>query len=399
MALPLRSSLRNIAVRRSSALFTALGIAMTVAVFAGVLSLYSGFQSIYEPHGSTDLAIYLRPGATSEGESALRREQVDILLKERPEILRDVHGRPLAAGEVFMAVFRDKLDGGKTNVTLRGIQPGSLALRDVELSGSEWTCNGELKLVKGRGFEFGSDEVVVGRRLVARIADCDVGDTLMVNLTPFRVVGVIETDTAASGEVWGDADRMMNALQQPVFHRVVARVAPGTDFAALSKELEHDARTPVNVWSEREYLSKQTLWTGGMLEFLAMFLTVIMGIAAVLGSMNTMLASVAARTHEVGVLLAIGYSRLAIFLAFLFESAVIGLIGGALGLLIALPFDGTETGLANWNTFTDVSFAFRLTPELAAKSFVLAFVLGLLGGALPALRAARLRPVEALREL
>jgi putative ABC transport system permease protein len=127
-------------------------------------------------------------------------------------------------------------------------------------------------------------------------------------------------------------------------------------------------------------------------------LSVIMGLAAVLGAMNTMLASVASRTHEIGVLLALGYRRGAIFLAFLIESAVIGLLGGLLGLLIALPFDGVETGLANWNTFTDVSFAFSLTPTLALQSFLLAFVLGVLGGALPALRASRLRPVEAFRE-
>jgi putative ABC transport system permease protein len=388
MALPLTYSFRNILVRRSSALFTALGIAMTVAVFAGVLSLNAGFESIYTVKGASDVAIYLRPGAMSEGESALRREQVEILMKERPEIRRDADGRPLAAAEVYMAVFLDKLDGGKTNVALRGVQPMSIPVRGENL-----------ELVRGRWLEFGTDELVVGRRLVSRIRNCDIGDTLMVNLTPFKVVGVIDSDMADAGEVWGDVDRMMAALEQPVFHRVVARVVPGTDFAALSRELEHDARVPVLVHSEPEYLAKQTLYTGGMLQGLAYFLTVIMSVAAVLGSMNTMLASVSARTHEVGVLLAIGYGRAAIFVAFLVESALIGLLGGALGLLIALPFDGLETGLANWNTFTDVSFAFRLTPGLALQSFVLAFLLGLLGGALPALRAARLRPVEALREL
>ena len=388
MALPLTYSVRNILVRRASALFTALGIAMTVAVFAGVLSLNAGFESIYTVRGSSDVAVYLRPGAMSEGESALTREQADILIKERPEVAVDEQGRPLAAAELYMAVFLDKLDGGKTNVALRGVQPTSIPIRGENL-----------KLIRGRWLEFGTDELVVGRRLVSRIRDCDIGDTLMVNLTPFKVVGVMDSDMADAGEAWGDVDRMMKALEQPVFHRVVARVRPGTDTAALSKELEHDPRVPVAVYTEPEYLAKQTLYTGGMLEGLAYFLTIIMSVAAVLGSMNTMLASVAARTHEVGVLLAIGYSRLAIFLAFLFESALIGLLGGALGLLIALPFDGLETGLANWNTFTDASFAFRLTPELAVQSFVLAFALGVLGGALPALRAARLRPVEALREL
>jgi len=388
MALPLAYTVRNIAVRRASALFTALGIAMTVAVFAGVLSLRAGFEGVYKPRGDTNLAVYLRPGATSEGESGLQREKVDILVKERPEIARDAEGRPVAAGETFLAMFLEKLDGGKTNVPLRGIQPMSIPLR-----------GDALRLVEGRWLEFGSDELVVGRRLVTRMKDCQVGQTLVLNLTPFRVVGVMDSEAADAGEIWGDADRMMEAMQRPSFQRVIARVVPGTDFAALSAQLEHDVRTPVSVSSEREYLGKQTTATGGMLQILALILTVIMGIAAVLGSVNTMLASVSSRTHEIGVLLAIGYSRLSIFTAFLVESALIGLIGGALGLLIALPFDGIETGMANWNTFTDVSFAFTLTPALALQSFVLAFALGLLGGALPALRAARLRPVEALREL
>lgn len=388
MALPLRYTLRNLAVRRASALFTALGVAMTVAVFAGVLSLRAGFEQLYRPQGRGDLAVYLRPGATSEGESAIRREQVEILLKERPEIERDAQGRPQAAAETYLAVYMEKAEGGLTNVPLRGVQPASIALR-----------GDALRLVEGRWFEFGADEVVVGSRLAMRMQGCLVGDVIHLNLTPFRVVGILDADTAERGEVWGDAERMMDALQRHVFQRVLARVRPGTDLAAVADALEHDARVPMTVKSEPEYLASQTSATGFTLSFLAGFLTFIMGLAAILGSINTMLASVAARTHEIGVLLAIGYSRASVFSAFLLEAALIGLLGGALGLLLALPFDGLETGLSNFNTFTDASFAFRLTPDLALTSFALAFTLGVLGGTLPALRAASLRPVEAFRQL
>ena len=388
MALPLAYTFRNVVVRRSSAALTAFGIAMTVAVFAGVLSLRAGFEQIYKPRGDATIAIYMRPGAASEGESAVPRDQTEILIKERPEIERDAAGQPLAAAELFLAVYMDKLDGGTTNTPLRGIRPASIALQ-----------GDRLKLVEGRWPEFGSNEIVVGKPLVTRMKNCRVGDTLPINMTPFQVVGVFEHPGAEGGEIWGDVDRFLDALDRTLFSRVVARVTPGTDIKALSKQLEHDERVPVQVLSEPDYLAAQTEMSGGMLSFLAVLLSIIMGAAAVLGSINTMLASVAARTHEVGVLRAIGYSRLSIFLTFLFESALIGLIGGALGLLIALPFDGVETGFMNWNTFTDVSFAFRLTPGLALQSFVLAFVLGLIGGALPALRAARLKPVEAFREL
>ncbi|HZM00713.1 MAG TPA: ABC transporter permease [Planctomycetota bacterium] len=388
MPLPIRYTLGNIAVRRSATALTALGIAMTVAVFAGVLALNSGFQAIYTPRGDSNLAIYLRPGATSEGESVIRREEANILTKERPEVAEADDGRKLAAAELFLAVYMDKVEGGVTNVALRGIQPMSLPLR-----------GDTVRLVEGRWFEWGSDQLVVGRPLTDRMLNCRVGDTLSINTVTFRVVGVFEAASAEGGEIWGDAERMMAALDRPVFSRVIARVHPGTDLAVVAEELKHDERTPVNVVSEVTYLGNQTTAIGKMLETLAGILSAVMGVAAVLGAMNTMLASVAARTHEIGVLLAIGYSRASVFFGFLLESAVIGLIGGALGLLIALPFDGVETGFMNWNTFTDVSFAFRLTPALALQSFVLAFLLGLIGGALPALRAARLRPVEAFREL
>jgi len=388
MALPLAYTFRNVVVRRSSAALTAFGIAMTVAVFAGVLSLRAGFEQLYKPRGDASIAIYMRPGSASEGESAIPRDQTEILIKERPEIVRDAQGHPLAAAELFLAVYMDKLEGGQTNTPLRGIQPASIALQ-----------GDRLKLVEGRWLEFGTNEIVVGSPLSGRMAHCKVGDTLMINMTPFKVVGRFEHPGAEGGEIWGDVDRFLAALDRTLFSRVVARVAPGTDCKALSKELEHDERVPVQIQSEPTYLAAQTEFSGGMLSFLAVLLTIIMGVAAVLGSINTMLASVAARTHEVGVLRAIGYSRLSIFLTFLFESALIGLIGGVLGLLIALPFDGLQTGMANWNTFTDVSFAFRLTPSLALTSFVLAFALGLIGGTLPALRAASLKPVDAFRQL
>jgi putative ABC transport system permease protein len=386
MALPIRYCLRNLSVRRSSAVFTAMGIAMTVAVFVGVMALRSGFEQLYRARGREDVAIYLRMGATSEGESGISRGDVNILVKERPEILTSAEGRPLAAAETFLAVYMEQEIGGRTNVPLRGIQPMS-----IELHGDA------LQLVEGRWLEFGTDEVVVGRPVSERMENCRIGDTLTLNMTPFKVVGVFEHEGAEGGEVWGDVDRFMEALQRAFFQRVVARVRPGTDMEAVAEELKSDPRTPVQFLSERDYLAKQTSFLGNTLQILAGILTVVMGVAAVLGSMNTMLASVAARTHEIGVLLALGYSRASIFIAFLLEAAVIGLLGGLLGVLIVSPFNGMETGMMNWNTFSDVSFAVTLTPRLVLTAVILSFVLGLAGGAIPAARAAMLRPVEAFR--
>jgi len=388
MALPLSYPLRNLVVRKSTTLLTALGVAMTVAVFAGVFSLRDGFQRAYDVGGRSDLGIYLRVGANAEGESGIGRDRVEILLDERPEIARKDDGSPIAAAETFLAVYMEQIGGGLTNVPLRGIQPLSL-----ELHGER------LRLADGRWMQWGSDEIVVGRPLTERMQNCRIGDTLVLNTTPFLVVGVYDLPGAQSGEVWGDVERMMEALDRQFFQRVIAQLREGTDLEAVAKELESDARVASKFLDERSYLKAQTGMLGGMLTMLATVLTVIMSLGAVVGSAITMSAAVSARTHEIGVLMAIGYTRAAVVLTLLLEAALIGLIGGALGLLLALPFDGLQTGMVNWNTFTDVSFRFDLTFTLAGKSFLLAFGLGLIGGLVPALRAASLKPVEALRSL
>lgn len=388
MALPFSYPLRNLAVRKTTTALTALGVAMTVAVFAGVFALRDGFQRAYEVGGRDDLGMYLRPGATSEGESGIARDRAEIILKERPEIERDADGRPHAAAETFLAVYMNQISGGQTNVPLRGIQPASLKIYGARA-----------RIAAGRWLNWGSDEVVVGQPISARMMNCQVGDTLMLNTTPFLVVGVYEMDGAQGGEVWGDVERMMEALDRPYFQRILAVLRPGTDVEAVGKELADDPRVASKFVTERAYLAAQTGRLGGMLTVLAGILTVIMSLGAVIGAAITMSAAISARTHEVGVLMAIGYRRRDVVLALLLESAMIGLLGAFLGLLIALPFDGMRTGMMNWNTFTDVSFGFDLSPGLALKSFLLAFALGLLGGLIPALRAARLKPVEALRAL
>jgi len=389
--LPLRYTFRSVSVRSGSALLTVFGIALTVAVFGGIFALREGFASLYEVQGADDKIIYLRVGAGSEGESVLRRSEIETLIKERPEIARDADGSPIAAAESFLAVYMDKADGsGRTNVPLRGVQPMSVQMMEEERS---------VELVEGRWPRWGSDEIVVGEPLTRRMAGCAMGDTITLNVVPFKVVGVFVHDGAQGGEVWGDVDRMMEALDRPVFQRVIAQIVPGTDVAALAEELENSERTPAKVQTEVEYLAAQTGMLGNTLAVLAGFLTLVMGASAMLGAMNTMLSSVSARTHEIGVLLAVGYGRFAIFCAFLIEAALLGALGGLLGILLTLPFNGIETGLTNWDTFTDVSLAFRVTPRLAVISFLLAFGLGIVGGTLPALRASRMQPVEALRSL
>jgi putative ABC transport system permease protein len=201
---PLSYNVRSLRVRKASTVLTVFGIASTVAVLAGLLALQQGFAAMFAAQGREDLVVLLRPGAGSEGESAFGREDADILVKSVPEIAGDAEGRPLAAAELYLAVRRRKLDGGETNVPIRGVQPASFALR-----------GGDVRVVEGRRFAPGTDEVIVGRALVDRIRSCRLDDVLVVNTTPFRVVGVFDSEGAFRSEIWGDADRLMEALDRP----------------------------------------------------------------------------------------------------------------------------------------------------------------------------------------
>jgi len=383
---PLSYNLRSLLVRWSATLLTVFGIGATVAVLAGVLALQQGFETLFTASGREDVIVFLRQGATNEGDSVFTLERSQILTKSLEEAESLNEGEPLIAGEMYLAVRRFKIDGGETNVPIRGVSPRSF---DIYGDG--------VRQVEGRRFASGADEVIVGRKLVERIRDCQVGATLTLNTTPFKVVGVFDSDGPFSSEIWGDRDRIGEALERPVMNRIVAILKPGTDLEALKQRMDADPQVPSKVMTEKEYLTSQTEALSFVLRRLGMFLAIVMGTAAVFTATNTMLAALAARTYEIGILLAIGYRPYAIFLSFLFEALVLGLAGGAVGCLLALPLNGVDTGAMNFQTFTEVAFAFRVTPEVMITAVVFALILGLVGGTWPALRAASMRPTEAMR--
>ena len=386
MLVPLSYNLRSIFVRRSMTALTALGIGATVAVVAGLLALQQGFASLYTEHGREDVAVFLRPGATYEGDSIFSIDRGQQLAKSLPEAALDVNGQPLVSLECFLAVRRFKTDGGETNVPIRGVEPGTFAIR------------GEgLRVVEGRNFEPGSDEVIVGTSLLGRVQGCRLGDVVTLNTTPFRVVGVFESEGPYESEIWGDLRRMLETLGRYGPNRLIAKLAPEADLGALAARLADDPRVPAKVLTEREYLSSQTEQLSKALIFLSAFLGAVMGLAAVFTATNTMLASLAARTHEIGILLAAGFRPFPVFVSFLLEATLLGLLGGLVGCLMTLPLNGIQTGTTNFQTFTEVVFAFRVTPTVLLSAVTFSLVLGLLGGAWPAWRAARMTPTEALR--
>lgn len=385
MLVPLSYNLRSLFVRRASTALTVLGIGATVAVLAGILALQQGFQTMFEDSGREDVGVFLRPGSQSEGESFFTRDRALQVVKTVPEIAVDENGQPLASAECYLAVRRFKVTGGETNVPIRGVQPPTFKIFS------------ELRITDGRNFLPGSDEVIVGRRLAGRIQNCNVGDVIQLNTTPFRVVGVFELEGPYGSEIWGDLDRMLAALDRPGPQRVVAKMREDADLTGLAERLESDKEVPARFQTERAHLAAQTTMLSSVLLGLGGLLGVIMGIAAVFTATNTMLAALSARTHEIGILLSVGFRPFPIFLSFLFESVLIGLLGGAVGCLMALPLNGMETGTTNFATFTEVAFAFRITPTVLVTAAIFSLLLGLFGGAWPAWRAARMSPTEALR--
>jgi len=382
---PFRYNLRSLFVRSSSTFLTILAIGATVAVLAGMLSLQQGFVTLFQERGRSDLAVFLRKGATSEGESGLTLEQCAQLTKEVPEVLRDANDRPLASAELFLAVRLRKFDGGETNVSIRGVEPMTFAIQ-----------GDDLRIADGKNFTPGSDELIVGKGLVSRIANCRVGDVLRINTVSFRIVGEFEGKGGYQSEIWGDLNRISEALQRPVRSRVIAKVQPGTDLAAIQTRYESDLRLQPAVQTERDYLASQTKRLSLTFQVLGGFLALVMGLAAIFTGTNSLLSAISARTHEIGILKAVGYRPFAIFVSFLGEAVLLGICGGIVGCLMVLPFQGAETGTMN-QTFSEVTFAFRTTPQVMVTAIVFAAVLGLVGGAFPAWRAARMTPTQALR--
>ncbi|MCK5942984.1 MAG: ABC transporter permease [Planctomycetes bacterium] len=382
---PIRYNLRSLFVRWSSTVLTVCAVGATIAVLAGMLSLQQGFATIFQERGREDLAVFLRKGATSEGESGITLEQASILKKEVPEVLRNEAGQPLASAEMFLAVRLRKFDGGETNVAIRGVEPMTFAIH-----------GDDIQITEGETFTPGSDELIVGEGLLDRIANCRVGDTLRINTGTFRIVGTFSGKGGYRSEIWGDLDRLSDALQRPVRSRVIAKVAPDADLQAIEQRYTDDLRLQPKVLNERDYLASQTSDLSARFLFVGGFLALIMGIGAIFTGTNSMLAAIGARTHEIGILKAIGYKPFAIFASFLGESLVLGLLGGVVGCLLVLPFQGAETGTMN-STFSEVTFAFRTTPTAMIWSIVFAAILGVVGGVFPAWRASRMTPTEALR--
>lgn len=386
MRLPLKYSARSLLVRRGTALMTIASVAFVVLVYLGVLSLAGGLRSAFRSSGDPAQVVVLREGALSETSSFFSLERAREVMT-LPGILQGADGTPLAGGEVLILNNLARRDGSMSNVTFRGVAPASFSLRPV------------VRVVEGRRFEPGRAELIAGRRLAERFPGLALGSELTMGQLTFRVVGIFEADgTAFASEAWGAAEDLTAAFRRSGYvSSVLARTGSAEEAAALVERIDRDQRLKLNALTETDYYARQTTETTRQFVFLANALAVIMAIGACFAAANTMYAAVSARTREIAALRVLGFKRRSIVGAFLLESALLGLVAGLIGVLLALPLNLLSTGTTNFLTFSEITFSLRTTPAALLGGVALAVVTGLVGGLPPAWSAARKRIPEAMR--
>jgi putative ABC transport system permease protein len=386
MRLPLRYTLRNLWTRKLTTLLTAGGMALVVFVFAAVQMLDTGLKKTLVATGQPDNILVTRRAAGAEISSAVDRSQAAIV-ESQPEIALGLRGERLVSKELVVLITLPKRDTGQaTNVTTRGVGEAGFALRP------------QVKLAQGRAFQPGASEVVVGKGLAERFDGAAVGDALRFGGREWRVVGVLDSAGAAfDSEVWGDADQLMQAFRRQAYSTVIARLVEPSAFDAIKARLEADQRLTLDVKRERTFYEDQSQALSNFIRYLGLTLSIIFSIGAMIGAMITMYAAVANRVGEIGTLRALGFRRSAVLAAFLFEAVLLGAIGGAVGVSLASLMQLVHISTLNWQSFAELAFTFALTPGIALLSFGFAVVMGVVGGFLPAVRAARLKIVDALR--
>ncbi len=379
-------SLRNLWTRRLTTTMTAAGLALVVFVFAAVLMLAHGLERTMVMTGAADNVLVVRRSATSEVQSFLSRDQTRTIATSQ-EIATGPDGEPLAGAETVSIINLPKRGSGRpSNVEIRGASPQAAVLRP------------QVKLIEGRMWKPGSSEVIVGQAVASRFQGAGLGETIRFALRDWTVVGIFDAGGSAfDSEIWVDADQMMQAFRRTVFSSVLLRLRNPAEFDALKARLESDPRLTVDVRRETDYYGAQSEVMANFIRVLGLLVTVIFSLGAMIGGMITMYAAVANRTTEIGTLRALGFPRRAIWTAFVVEALALSTVGGLLGMLAAAWLQFVSISAVNFATFTEIAFRFTLSTTIAVQSLIFALLMGLAGGVLPAVRASRLRIVEALR--
>ncbi len=381
-------NLRTLPQRWVASLVAMVGVAGVVGVFVAVLSIGEGFKATMASTGSPDTVIVMRGGSDTEMMSVLSRDEVRII-QDGPGIVRGNNGA-LSSAELYMiADYPKRTTGTEANVPIRGVHPAAFAVRD------------RVRIVEGRRFEFGRNEVIVGEGAVREFSGLDLGSSLKLGEGQWTVVGIFTTGgTAADSEIWADSEVLMASFRRQAFQSVYARLNSPEAFEEFKSWLTTNPQLNIKVLPEMQYYEEQSRLLRGIVTGLGGLIAGLMGIGAVFGAVNTMYSAVSARTREIATLRALGFGGAPVALSVLVESLLLALLGGALGGVLAyVGFNGFHTSTINWQSFSQVTFAFAVTPRLLVQGVIYSLGMGLLGGLFPAWRAARLPVAAALREL
>jgi putative ABC transport system permease protein len=390
MAIPVIYNVRSVRARWTSAIVAVLGIAGTVGVFVAMLSLARGFKATLVASGSEDNAIVLRAGATSEMMSGVALDQVKIM-QDAPGVARGSDGTPLVTSEVVVvAPFALKSTGTDANVQVRGVSSNVLSIRK------------NVKILEGRMFNPGLSELVVGKNANSTYSGLSLGNSVNFGGGHWQVVGVFDAGGSAfDSEVWTDARVLDDVYKRPtnVFQSVTVHLTSPRALQQFKDSVTADPRLSVDVSREIDYYSKQSTRMTQLITVLGGLVAGVMAIGAIFGALNTMYSAVAERGREIATMRALGFGAAAVVFSFVIEALLISFVGGAIGCLAVLPLNGLTTATMNWQTFSNMAFAFKITSGLLLGGIIFALVMGIVGGLPPAIRAAA-RPVAvALREL
>lgn len=389
MAIPIIYNLRSVKARWTSAIVAVVGIAGTVGVFVAMLSLARGFKATLVSSGSPDNAIVMRAGATSEMTGGVGIDTVKII-QDKPGIARSADGPLMTPEIVLVAPIPLISTGTDANVEVRGVSKNVLEIRR------------NIKILQGRMFTPGLYEIVVGKNANVSYAGLTLGNTISLGSAHWKIVGIFDAGGSSfDSEIWGDAHLIGPAYNRPdtFFQSVTVHLASRDTFQRLKDAATTDPRLNVDVTREIDYYAKQSNRLTTLITVLGGIVAAIMAIGAVFGALNTMYSAVAERGREIATMRALGFGGPSVVVSFVIEALLIAFVGGLIGCLAVIPLNGLTTGAMNLQTFSHVAFAFKITPELLVRGVVFALVMGLIGGFLPAVRAAQLPVATALREL
>lgn len=386
---PLSYNVRSLLVRRATTLATMGGIALVVFVLAATLMLTSGIEKTMQSSGSDDNAVVLRKGSDAELSSSIDAQTAKLVI-DSPGIKKVASG-PLAVGELVMVATLDKVDGDgqASNLLIRGVPDNVMAFRP------------EVRIVAGRPAQPGTDDVIIGQRIRGRFKGVDLGGQFEIKKNrSVKVVGVFEAGGSSfESELWADIETVRTSFgRDNLFSSVTVALTSVTAFDMFKAQVESDKRLGLEVMRESAYYEKQSEGTSIFIMALGIVISLFFAIGAMIGAMITMYGAVAQRRREIGTLRALGFSKMSILLSFLFESFILAILGGALGVLAALPMGFIEISMMNIATWSEVVFTFDPTPGIILTALIVGGMMGVLGGFFPAVRAAMLSPIDAMRK-